>query len=174
MIPTSREVIRTAFSEVGYSCKGKNDKYALYIDKNFPTFYNGKKYGIANFCDIYCDYCVLVNAKSSKDAEKVLCQPSKSCGAGVKWSYKYYKQHKRNTSIPHYGDQIFLSKNGKQSGLYHTGLVYKVTSKYVYFTAANESAGDGKRHTKKHKYLRKNKKIFAYGRPFYSDWKDIK
>lgn len=171
MKPTAQQVVRTAYSEVGYTCPAnKHNKYAAYIDKNYPNFYNGKKQGV-DFCDIYVDYCVLVNAKSAKDAEYVLCQPAKSCGAGVKWSYDYYKAHKRNTSIPHYGDQIFLSKDGKKSGLYHTGMVYKVTEKYVYFSAANESAtknGKKVRETKKHKYLRTNKKIFAYGRPRYA------
>lgn len=173
MIPTAQQCVRTAFNEVGYTCKGKNDKYALYIDRNYPNFYNGKKYGIADFCDIYFDYCILVNAKSAKDAEKVLCQPAKSCGAGVGWSYDYYKAKKRNTSVAHYGDQIFLTKNQKKSGLYHTGMVYKVTEKYVYFTAANEAGKNGLRETKKHKYLKTNKKIFAYGRPFYSNWRDL-
>ena len=170
MKPTARETVRTAYSEVGYSCIGKNDKYALFIDKKYPNFYNGRKYGVADFCDIFVDYCVLYNAKSDKDAEYVLCQPAKSCGAGVEWSYKYYKAKKRNTSIPHYGDQIFLSKNGKVSGLYHTGIVYKVTDKYVYYVAANEGAGKT-RKTQKHKYLRSNKKIFAYGRPRYAEEK---
>lgn len=167
MKPTAQQAVRTAYSEVGYTCpKNKHNKYAAYIDKNYPDFYNGKKQGV-DFCDIFVDYCILVNAKSAKDAEYVLCQPAKSCGAGVGWSYKYYKAKQRNTSIAHYGDQIFLSSNGKLDGLYHTGIVYKVNSKYVYFVAANERGTGGKRETKKHKYLKSNKKIFAYGRPRY-------
>lgn len=171
MKPTAKQCVTTALSEVGYSCVGKKDKYALFIDKNYPNFYNGKKYGVANFCDIYVDYCVIVNAKSDKDAEYVLCQPAKSCGAGVEWSWKYYKAKKRTSSTAHYGDQIFFSKNGKQSGLYHTGMVYKTDSKYVWFTAANEAAvknGKKVRETKKHKYLKTNKKIYGYGRPRYA------
>ena len=171
MKPTARETVRLAYSQVGYTCgTNKVNKYAGWIDKHYPTFYNSRKQGV-DFCDIFCDFCVLYNAKSAKDAEYVLCQPAKSCGAGVEWSYKYYKAKHRNTSIAHYGDQIFFSKNGKASGLYHTGIVYKVDSKYVYYVAANEAAvknGKKCRAVKKHKYLKTNKRIFAYGRPRYT------
>ena len=177
MIPKAADCVRTMFNEVGYYCKGKNDKYALFFDKKMPNFYNYGKYGVSNFCDIFFDYCIAVNCGGSeKDAEKTLCQPAKSCGAGVEWSYKYYKAKKRNTSIGHYGDQIFFSKNGKQSGLYHTGGVYKVTKKCYYYVAANEGAivnGKKVRMTKKHRINKNDKRIFAFGRPFYSDWKDI-
>ena len=171
MKPTAKQVVTTALSEVGYTCPAnKHNKYAGFIDKNYPGFYNGKKQGV-DFCDIFVDYCVLVNAKSAKDAEYVLCQPAKSCGAGVKWSWKYYKAKKRTTKTPHYGDQIFLTKNKKESGLYHTGTVYKTDSKYVWFVAANESAKKGGkkvRKTNKHKYLKINIKIYGYGRPRYA------
>ena len=171
MKPTASQVEKTALSEVGYTCPAnKHNKYAAYIDKNFPTFYNGKKQG-ADFCDIFVDYCVLINAKSAKDAEYVLCQPAKSCGAGVKWSWKYYKAKGRTSSTAHFGDQIFLTKNGKASGLYHTGTVYKTDAKFVWFVAANEGAtknGKKVRETKKHKYLKTNKKIYGYGRPRYA------
>jgi len=171
MKPTAKQVISTALSEVGYTCgTNKHNKYAAYIDKNFPAFYNGKKQGV-DFCDIFVDYCVLYNARKSKDAEYVLCQPARSCGAGVGWSWKYYKAKKRTSSTAHYGDQLFLTKNGKSTGLYHTGIVYKTDTKYVYFIAANEGAvknGKKVRKTKKHKYLKSNKKIYGYGRPRYA------
>ena len=177
MIPKAADCVRTMFNEVGYYCTGKKDKYALFFDKKMPNFYNGDKYGVADFCDIFFDYCIAVNCGGSeKDAEKVLCQPAKSCGAGVEWSYKYYKAKKRNTSIGHYGDQIFLSKNGTIDGLYHTGGVYKVTAKCYYYVAANEGAtvkGKKVRMTKKHRINKNDKRIFAFGRPLYSDWKTI-
>ena len=169
MIPSATQSVRVAYSQVGYKCKGKKDKYAKWIDENYPTFYNGKKYGVADWCDIYNDWTVLYVAKSAKDAEKVLCQPAKSAGAGVGWSYKYFKAHKRTTSTPHYGDQIFL-KNSKGK-LSHTGKVYKVTAKYVYYTAGNETAiinGVKYQIVKKHKISRTNKKIYGYGRPKYA------
>ena len=103
--------------------------------------------------------------KNAKDAEYILCQPAKSCGAGCKWSYEYYKSKHRNTSIPHYGDQIFL--NTKAGKCCHTGMVYKVDSKYVYYVAGNEGGGNGE--VQKHKLLKTSKNIYAYGRPRYTD-----
>ena len=162
---TSREAVRTAYSQVGYKAeKGKKNKYAKWIDSHYPTFYNGKKNG-ADWCDVFVDFCVLWNTKNAKDAEYILCQPSKSCGAGCKWSYQYYKSKHRNTSIPHYGDQIFL--NTKAGKCCHTGMVYKVDSKYVYYVAGNEGGGNGE--VKKHKLLKTSKNIYAYGRPKYTD-----
>lgn len=164
MKPTARQAVRTAYANVGYKAgKGKRNKFAAYIDSHYPTFYNGKKQGV-DYCDIFVDYCVLYNAQSASDAEYVLCQPAKSCGAGCRWSYLYYKQKHRNTSIPHYGDQVFFSTGGID-GIYHTGIVYKVDNKYIWYVAANEGGGNGE--VKKHKLLRTNKKIFAYGRPRY-------
>lgn len=177
MIPSSRDVVRKLYAQVGYKCKGKNASYSKWIDKNYPGFYNGKKYGVADWCDITFDFCVLAIARNKSDAAKTLCQPLKSAGAGVKWSYDYYKAKKRVTSIPHYGDQIFFSSNGKRSGLYHTAGVYNVTPSHVYYVAGNETKIiNGKKYqvVQKHKISRKNKKIFAYGRPIYSDWKTIK
>ena len=108
-------------------------------------------------------------AKSAKDAEKVLCQPAKSCGAGVGYSYQYYRKHKRTTKTPAYGDQIFL-KNSKGK-LSHTGKVYKVNNKYVWYTAGNETTvinGVKYQAVKKHKISKTNKKIYGYGRPLYA------
>lgn len=169
MRPTAREVVRIAFSQVGYKAPGpgKKNKYAAWIDNHFPTFYNGKKNG-TDWCDEFVDFCVLYSAKNAKDAEYVLCQPSMSCGAGCKWSYGYYKQHKRNNSIPHYGDQIFLNvkqKDGSYKKCAHTGIVYKVDSKYVYYVAGNEGGGHGE--VKKHKILKTSKSIYAFGVPRY-------
>lgn len=162
MRPTSTQCVNTAIANVGYKeSKGNKNKFAKYIDSHYPTFYNGKKNGTA-WCDIFVDYCILYNAKSAKDAEYVLCQPARSCGAGVKWSYKYYAAKKRTTKTAHYGDQIFLTKDKKQSGLYHTGIVYKVDSKYVYYIAGNDGNA-----VKKHKLLKTNTKIYGYGRPRY-------
>ena len=137
---------------------GKRNKYAKYIDSHFPTFYNGKKNG-ADWCDIFVDYCVLFKAQNAKDAEYVLCQPAKSCGAGVGWSWKYYKANKRTSKTPKYGYQIFLNN------LKHTGIVYNVDSKYVYYVAGNEGGGHGE--VKKHKLLKTSAKIYGYGRPRY-------
>lgn len=169
MIPTASQSVKLAQSQVGYKCKGKKDKYAKEIDKNYPTFYNGKKYGCADWCDVFNDWTVLHLAKSAKDAEKVLCQPAKSAGAGVKYSYQYYKAKKRTTKTGKYGDQIFL-KNSKGK-LSHTGKVYKVDTKYYYYTAGNETIivkGVKYQAVRKHKISKTNKKIYGFGRPKYA------
>ena len=161
MKPTCNQVIKLAQSQVGYKAPGpgKRNKYAAYIDSHFPTFYNGKKNGY-DWCDVFVDYCVLYIAQNAKDAEYVLCQPARSCGAGVDWSWKYYKAKKRTNKTPKAGCQIFLNK------LKHTGIVYKVDSKYVYYVAGNEGGGHGQ--VKKHKVLKTNKSIYGYGRPRYA------
>ena len=163
--PRAREVVRLAFSQVGYKAQGpgKRSKYAAWIDSLYPTFYNGKKNG-ADWCDVFVDFCVLYVARNAKDAEYVLCQPSRSCGAGCKWSYNYYKSKHRNNSIPHYGDQIFL--NTKAGKCCHTGIVYKVDEKYVYYVAGNEGGGHGE--VKKHKIAKTSKSIYAFGVPRYA------
>ena len=161
MKPTCNQVIKLAQSQVGYKAPGpgKRNKYAAYIDSHFPTFYNGKKNGY-DWCDVFVDYCVLYIAQNAKDAEYVLCQTASSCGAGVDWSWKYYKAKKRTSKTPKAGCQIFLNK------LKHTGIVYKVDSKYVYYVAGNEGGGHGQ--VKKHKVLKTNKSIYGYGRPRYA------
>ena len=160
---TSTQAVKTATSQVGYKQTGKSNKYGSWIHSHYPSFYNGNK-SYCDWCDVFVDYCVLYNTKNAKDAEYILCQPSRSCGAGVKWSYKYYKQHKRTSKTAKYGYQIFFTKDGKQSGLYHTGIVIKTDSKYVWYVAGNES-----KSVKKHKILRTNKKIYGYGRPRYTN-----
>ena len=160
MKPAAREVGKLAISQVGYKAPGpgKRNKYAKYIDSHFPTFYNGKKNG-ADWCDVFVDYCVLYKSQNAKDAEYVLCQPAKSCGAGVGWSWKYYKAKKRTSTTAKLGYQIFLNK------LKHTGIVVEVDSKYVYYVAGNEGGGHGE--VKKHKLLKTSTKIYGYGRPRY-------
>lgn len=160
MKPTCNAVIKLAQSQAGYKAPGpgKRNKYAAYIDSHFPTFYNGKKNG-ADWCDVFVDYCVLYIAQKAKDAEYVLCQPARSCGAGVGWSWKYYKAKKRTTKTAKAGYQIFLNK------LKHTGIVYKTDSKYVWYVAGNEGGGHGQ--VKKHKILKTSKSIYGYGRPRY-------
>lgn len=156
MKPSAVQVVKLAVSQAGYKAPGpgKRNKYGKYIDSHFPTFYNG-----ADWCDIFVDYCVLFKAQNAKDAEYVLCQPAKSCGAGVGWSWKYYKAKKRTSKTPKYGYQIFLNN------LKHTGIVYNVDSKYVYYVAGNEGGGHGE--VKKHKLLKTSTKIYGYGRPRY-------
>lgn len=167
MRPTARESVRLAYSQVGYKAPGpgKKNKYAKWFDNDMPQFFNYKKNGTTiDWCAIFACFCVAYLAKNVNDAIYVMCTPKKSAAASVKWLYTYFKQHQRNTSIAHYGDIIFL-KN-KKTNFGHVGVVYKVTSKYVYFCAGNEGGGHGA--VKKHRYLLTNSRIFAYGRPRYT------
>lgn len=170
MKPTARESVRLAYSQVGYKAPGpgKKNKFAYWFDHDMPKFFNFKKNGVTvDWCAIFVCFCIAYLAKVTKDACYVMCTPEKSMAAGVKHLYDYFKAKQRNTSVAHYGDVILLSKNGKRSGLYHTGIVYKVDAKYVYWCAGNEGGGHGA--VKKHKWLKTNKKIFAYGRPMYAE-----
>lgn len=160
MRPTANQCVKTALANVGYKeAKGNKNKFAWYIDDHYPTFYNGRKNGTA-WCDIYFDYCILYNAKSAKDAEYVLCQPSRSAGAGCKWSYQYYKAKGRTSKTGHFGDQVFLNSDTKKCS--HTGMIYKVDAKYYYYVAGN----DGNK-VSKHKILKTSSKIYGFGRPRY-------
>lgn len=169
MKPTATQVVRLAYSQVGYKAPGpgKKNKYSKWFDTNMVKFFNEKKNGVGvDWCAIFVCFCVAYLAKTTTDACYVLCTPLKSCAAGVGWLFDYFKAKKRTSSEPHYGDVIFLTKNGTHSGLYHVGIVYKVVGNYVYWEAGNEGGGHGA--VKKHKWLKTNKKIYAYGRPRYS------
>lgn len=176
-------VIKIAEAEVGYLEKKSNSslysktanagsnnytKYAYEFDTKYPNFYNGKKNGYA-WCDVFVDWC-LVKAFGVETALKLLGQPLKSCGAGCSWSVKYYEKIKCfYKSSPRVGDQIFF-KDSKGEPC-HTGLVYKVDSKYVYTIEGNTSSASGVvangGAVAKKKYTLNYNRIYGYGRPKY-------
>ena len=167
MRPTAEESVRLAYSQKGYKAPGpgKKNKYAAWFDKNMTKFFNGKKNGAGiDWCAIFVCFCIAYLAKTTTDACYVMCTPLKSCAAGVGWLWKYFKAKNRTSSVPHYGDVIFL--NSKTKKLTHVGIVYKVEGNYVYWVAGNEGGGHGA--VKTHKYLRINSKIYGYGRPRYT------
>lgn len=177
------KVIEVALGEVGYLEKKSNkdldsktanagnknyNKYAKMLD-DLGYFYNGKKNGYA-WCDSFND-AVFVMAYGVDEALKLLCQPKKSYGAGVRYSANYYikkKQfHKKN---PKPGDQIFFYKSNLVQ-LAHTGLVVDVDDTYVYTVEGNTSGAstvvaNGGGVCKK-KYKLTYKRIYGYGRPAY-------
>lgn len=176
------KVIKIAEEEVGYLEKGSNSnldsktgnagyrnytKYSRDFDKNFPTFYNGKKSG-AEWCDIFVDWC-LVKAFGVEAALKLLGQPKKSCGAGCYWSAMYYQKIPSFYRSPKVGDQIFFK--GSDGRPCHTGLVYKVDSTYVYTIEGNTSNTSGVVANggcvAKKKYKINSSSIYGYGRPKY-------
>lgn len=177
------KVIAIAEAEVGYLEKasnsqldsktanaGKNNytKYARDLDA-ISGFYNGKKNGYP-WCDVWTDWC-FVKAFGVETAKELLCQPSKSYGAGCGSSASYYKQKGRfYTKNPKVGDQIFFWDSNKTK-VAHTGLVYKVTATSVYTIEGNTSGAtgvvDNGGSVCKKSYSLKYYRIYGYGRPSY-------
>ena len=182
---TANDVIKIAKDEVGYLEKtsnanlysktanaGKNNytKYAYEFDTKYSGFYNGKKNGFA-WCDMFVDWC-FVMAFGVEKAKKLLCQPSKSCGAGCKYSRNYYKEKGQLHTSPKVGDQIFFY-GSKKSDIAHTGLVYAVDKSYVYTIEGNTSSKSGVVANggcvAKKKYKLNYSRIAGYGRPKYDE-----
>lgn len=173
-----KTVIAIAEAEVGYKEKASNsqldsktanegtanwNKYARDIDTKYPDFYNGKKNGY-DWCDIFVDWC-FIQAYGREDAQKLLCQPNNSCGAGCPYSYGYYKAKGQVGTAPKLGAQIFFGKS--QSELQHTGLVVDFDDTSVYTVEGNTGAKVNE--VKKKKYARNNSNIFGYGYPAFDD-----
>lgn len=170
------KVVAIALGEVGYKEKASNsqldsktanagranwNKYANYIDKNCPNFYNGRKNGF-DWCDIFNDYCHIV-ASDVETARKALYQPTHSTGAGCSFSAGFYRGNgafiKRGAGKPKPGDQIFFGNIGDE---YHTGIVVDVDNKNVYTVEGNSSEMVAKRT-----YALTDTRIAGYGRPKY-------
>lgn len=166
-------VVNLALTEVGYYEKKTNtnlndktankgngnfNKFADYIDKNYPTFYNTKKNG-ADWCDIFVDY-LFIKSFGLNSALSLTCQPLKSCGAGCVFSSQYYNSKKRFSKTPQYGSQIFFGSSFNDC--YHTGIVYAVDKDYVYTVEGNSSDMVSKR-----KYKINDSSILGYGHPDY-------
>lgn len=181
-----QRVVNIALAEEGYLEKASKEnldsktanagrknytKYARDMDA-IPGFYNGKKQGVA-WCDVFVDWC-FVQAYGVDDGRALLCQPTRSAGAGCRYSRQYYKNKGRLFESPEPGDQIFFYPSDGIGGnsIQHTGLVYKVDNTYVYTIEGNTSgasgvvANGGGVATKKYK-LNYNR-IAGYGRPNYS------
>lgn len=152
-------VVDLAISQIGYKETGTNiNKYAAYIDKNYPNFYNGKKQG-AEWCDVFVDYLFLYNFGET-NAMKMLYQPKKSCGAGCKFSAEYYKAKKAFKSTPAVGDQIFFYVKGS---IGHTGIVVAVSGDTITTVEGNKSNS-----VKECTYKKGDSNIAGYGRPKWS------
>lgn len=177
------KVLKTAKAEVGYLEKASNSnldsktgnagsgnytKYARDLDK-VSGFYNGRKNGHA-WCDVFVDWCFW-QTFGTVDAKKLLCQPSKSLGAGCKYSMQYYEKKGQLYHDPKPGDQIFFA-DSDGDGIAHTGLVYKVDSSYVYTYEGNTSSASGVVANggcvAEKKYKLSYARIAGYGRPNYS------
>lgn len=159
MANTVDKIVKWALEQVGYKAnKDKTNKYAEYIDNNYADFYNGKKDGF-DWCDVCVD-CGFIQTYGYEEALRLLCQPKKSLGAGVKYSAQYYKNKKQYyTSNPMVGDQIFF-KNSK--GICHTGIVVEVRK-----TELDTVEGNASNTVKRKTYKLTDKTIDGFGRPKY-------
>lgn len=171
MTPQER-LIATAEGQVGYLGKksnaqlddfranagGKWNKYARDLDA-LGDFYNGKKNGY-DWCDVLVDWC-FVKTFGRELAQKLLCQPDRSLGAGTGYSLNYFKQMGRLFTSPQPGDQIFFGDSGST---WHTGLVVKVEGGFVHTVEGNAGNPSAVRACR---YTIGGKIIKGYGRP---DW----
>ena len=167
------KIIDLAKSEIGYKEKATNEhlddkianaghanynKYAKYIDDNFPTFYNGKKNGY-DWCDVFVDY-LFIKAYGFANALRLTCQPIKSYGASCTYSMACYKNNNRFGKNPELGSQIFFGSGNEST---HTGIVIDYNANYVYTVEGN--AGDG---VCQKIYPINDSKIVGYGHPEYA------
>lgn len=184
MANTVDKVINIALNEVGYLEKKSNSqlydktanagygnytKYAYEFDTKYTNFYNGRKNGFP-YCDVFVDWC-FVQAFGVDKAKDLLCQPSKSLGAGCGYSARYYKNKGQfYTKNPKRGDQIFFW-DSRRVDVAHTGIIYNVDDRYVYTVEGNTSSASGVvangGAVEKKKYELSYSRIYGYGRPKY-------
>lgn len=177
MTRTAAEVIKIALAEVGYKEKassanltsmtanagsGNYTKYWTDLDA-VPRFYNYSKQG-QEWCDGFNDWCH-VKAFGVDGALYTLCQPEESAGAGVPYSYNYYKAKGRTGTTPKLGAQIFFQQSGK---LVHTGVVVAFDGSTVTTVEGNTS-----NQVKKKTYKRTDSYIYGYGYPRYDGDGDV-
>lgn len=188
MANTVDKVIAIAEAEVGYLEKSKatylKDKTVLDRKTDGAGYDNYTKYGRdmheiypsvmdfpASWCDALVDWC-FYKAYGVANAKGLLCGNFDDYTVASAQLYK--NKNAWHTSNPKVGDQIFF-KNAER--ICHTGLVYKVDSKYVYTIEGNTSAGsevvpNGGGVFKK-KYPLTNTRIAGYGRPKYDSPESI-
>ncbi len=178
-----KRVIDIALAEVGYLEKETNaqldDKTANAGDENYTKyardldalgFYNGRKQHVA-WCDVFVDHS-FVQAYGMEVALAITFQPygKANCGAGCKYSRRYYQQNGHLFNEPEPGDQVFFYSKDKSS-ISHTGLVYAVDNSYVYTVEGNTSSSSGVvangGAVAKKKYKRSYDRLAGFGRPDY-------
>lgn len=173
------KLVDLAKSQVGYLEKRSNaqldnktanagsnnwNKYARDIDNKYPNFYNGKKNGYS-WCDIFVDWC-FIECFGYEKALKMLYQPTKSVGAGCKYSANYYRAHNAFYRHPQVGDQVFFGDYGNEG---HTGIVVAVSGNIITTVEGNTSGGYGVESNGDGVYLKKynisTQYIPGFGRP---------
>lgn len=153
---TVDKVLKIAEAEVGYLEKSKTaykknpqiiyDKTAGAGHDNI-TKYNKEMHDIypqvmdfpAFWCDAFTDWC-FQKAYGVSNAKGLLGGNFDDYTVN---SCKLYEKKEALDTTPSKGAQVFFTRNGKPSGCYHTGLVYKVEGGYFYTFEGNTSSSTG-------------------------------
>lgn len=174
-------VIAIAKAEVGYLEKRNGDVRYLYSKTANAGYANYTKYGFelhriypktmdypAYWCDCFVDWC-FYKAYGVSNAQKLLA--GEFDDYTINSSNLYKKKNAWYKSNPRIGDQIFFTNS--KGRICHTGLVYKVDSKYVYTIEGNTSSAAGVDPNggcvAYKQYLLTYSRIAGYGRPNYAD-----
>lgn len=167
MIPTAKEVLAVAASQIGY-CEKKTNAYLDDFTKNAGSnnytkyardlykagYWNGSKNGY-DWCTTFVAWCIYM-ACGAKKADAVKVQPYGSLGASCKYETGYYKKAGRFFSDPKVGDQAFFTRG-------HTGIVEKVGTKTVTLIEGNSN-----NKVERRTYSFPNSIFSGFGRPYYA------
>ena len=143
------------------------DNYTIY-GKEMHDIYPQIMDFPAPWCDSFVDWC-FYKAYGIATAKSLL---NGNFDDYTVASCQMYQKHNALFDYPMTGDQVFFTKNGKSSGCYHTGIVYKVDGTYFYTIEGNTSnandviSNGGGVAKKKYNVLRYEGKSL-FGRPKY-------
>lgn len=185
---TAENVLKVALSWDNYYEKASGGTDAQLKNKTWNAGYNNytwfwvalNRLGYGNYqaqpwCDGFVDYCFVEcaggDAAAYKRAAKALGDMSAYTPSSANMFKKLGSGHwiePNGTPLP--GDQIFFKNS---SGIFHTGLVLRVTSSTVYTIEGNTSSASGVIAnggcTRQKSYSRSYANIAGYGRPLWED-----
>lgn len=171
----AKTVVNIALKEVGYLEKKSNkdlDSKTANAGSNNYTKYGRDMHAIypsvmdfpAYWCDAFVDWC-FYKAYGKSNAKGLLGGDFNDYTVA---SAQLFKNKNAYHKSPKVGDQIFFRNSTR---ICHTGIVYKVDSKYVYTVEGNTSGASGVVRNgggvAKKKYLLTDSRIDGYGRPKY-------
>ena len=164
------KLLQIATAEIGYreDPPGTNkNKFAADLDANYPGwyYYNGgpHKKNSFDWCTIFHDWC-FIKAYGETEARKLLYRPKlENYGAGVKYSYNYYKGVGRTGTTPKVGCSVYFTSYKDRRYPTHIGICSGVTASSV--TVIEGNAGTNSEYVIEKTYDRKNNYIYGYGYP---------
>lgn len=182
VITSAQKVIDIALAEVGYIEKRNGDLTYLYDKTANPGSANYTKYGYemhqiypqimdypAAWCDCFVDHCFM-KAYGVANAKTLLGGDFDDYTVRSVMHYERAGAYHKAPFKPQPGDQIFFRNN---SGVCHTGLVYKVDDYRVYTVEGNTNSGAGVVSNGgmvcMKAYVLNSPSIDGYGRPNYSN-----